>query len=451
MKWLHFVGIGGAGMSGIANVFLNLGYKVSGSDLKSSHITKRLEENGAKIFLGHHKDNVPKGIDIIIISSAIPQDNEEILQGKKLNIPIVQRAQMLAKLMERQKSICVAGAHGKTTTTSMIALVLEKNNLDPTIVIGGELNDIGGNAKLGKGEYMIAEADESDGSFLKLLPWSNIITNIEDDHLDYYGSVDNIINAFRDFVALGSRNGYTVLCAEDSLVMKLKESVPGKLLTYGFIPEADYRAKNIEYVGLKTISDIYYKDEFLGKLELSIPGKHNILNALATIVMCRELGINFQDITCALKGFCGAKRRFQFIGDIRGVKVYDDYAHHPTEIKATLQAARNSYSGRIIAVFQPHRYSRTKWLAEEFGKSFQDADKVILTDIYSAGEKPIHGITSQIIADYLPEDSDVEIIKDINNLPQFLFNLVRPNDLVLTLGAGDIDVVGRKLVQILKE
>jgi len=427
LDWVHFIGIGGAGMSGIAKVLLDLGYKISGSDLNVTETTKRLGKNGATVFTGHKASNVQKGIDVVVVSSAIPEDNDEVKKAQEFNIPVIQRAEMLAKLMENQKAICVAGAHGKTTTTSMIALVLEKNNLDPTVVVGGELNDIGGNAKLGRGEYLVAEADESDGSFLKLLPWATVVTNIEDDHLDHYGTLENIVEAFRQFINLGSPQGFSILCIDNTFVKKLADQIPGKLITYGIQENAQYTAKDIVYEGLLTKAKIYFNDNLLGTLELNVPGKHNISNALAAISIGHQLGIDFQDIKEALKGFKGVQRRFQLIGKVNNVQVVDDYAHHPTEIKATLEAARNSHSGRLIAVFQPHRYTRTKFLAKEFAASFKAADKVILAEIYSAGEKPIPGVSTENILDnmrfvadiydlIIPDDEEKRALIDVTSL-----------------------------------
>lgn len=448
LDWVHFIGIGGAGMSGIAKVLLDLGYKISGSDLNVTETTKRLGKNGATVFTGHKASNVQKGIDVVVVSSAIPEDNDEVKKAQEFNIPVIQRAEMLAKLMENQKAICVAGAHGKTTTTSMIALVLEKNNLDPTVVVGGELNDIGGNAKLGRGEYLVAEADESDGSFLKLLPWATVVTNIEDDHLDHYGTLENIVEAFRQFINLGSPQGFSILCIDNTFVKKLADQIPGKLITYGIQENAQYTAKDIVYEGLLTKAKIYFNDNLLGTLELNVPGKHNISNALAAISIGHQLGIDFQDIKEALKGFKGVQRRFQLIGKVNNVQVVDDYAHHPTEIKATLEAARNSHSGRLIAVFQPHRYTRTKFLAKEFAASFKAADKVILAEIYSAGEKPIPGVSTENILDNMPDDTDVVYVKG-QSIGDYLASIVEAGDLVLTLGAGNIWQAGVELVDIL--
>ncbi|MFZ7104953.1 MAG: UDP-N-acetylmuramate--L-alanine ligase [Peptococcaceae bacterium] len=445
-EWIHFIGIGGAGMSGIAKVLLELGFKVSGSDLNVSETTKRLEESGALVFAGHKGENITEGVDTVVVSSAIPEDNPEVLKAQKLNIPVIQRAEMLGRLMKLQKGICIAGAHGKTTTTSMIALVLEKNNFDPTVIVGGELNDIGGNAKLGRGEYLVAEADESDGSFLKLWPWSTVITNIEDDHLDHYGSLDNIIKAFNKFIDLGDPAGFAVLCIDNPFVNKLADHVPGKLITYGFTENAGYQAKNIIYSGLITRADIYYQGSLIGKLELNVPGKHNVSNALAAIAIGREFGIDFNDINEALANFRGVQRRFQLLGKVNGIQVVDDYAHHPTEIKVTLQAARNSHSGRIIAVFQPHRYTRTHFLAKEFAQSFSQADILILDEIYSAGEKPIPGVSTQLIVDRLAPGDKAHYIKNRSELINYLLTIVEPGDMVLTLGAGNIWRVGIDLI-----
>lgn len=450
-EWIHFIGIGGAGMSGIAKVLLELGYRVSGSDLHTSEATERLNQSGAQVFIGHKAENVQEGVDTVVISSAIPEKNTEIQRAKKLNIPVIQRAEMLSKLMEKQKAICIAGAHGKTTTTSMIASVLEKNNFDPTIVVGGELNDIGGNAKLGRGEYLVAEADESDGSFLKLKPWSTVITNIENDHLDHYGSMDKIIDAFKDFVNLGSPEGFTVLCVDNFFVRQLLEHVPGKLITYGLKEKAHYMAKNIIHHGLGTRAEVYYKEELLGFLELKVPGKHNIINALAAIAVGRELGLTFQEIVEVLKDFQGAQRRFQVLGTVNNILVVDDYAHHPTEIKATLEAARNSHSGRVVVVFQPHRYTRTKFLAEEFAQSFNEADLLILDDIYAAGEKPIPGVSVQNIMDNLPDTVNAKYIKGREAIVEYLLTIVKPGDLVLTLGAGDVWKAGVELLEVISQ
>jgi UDP-N-acetylmuramate--alanine ligase len=451
-EWIHFIGIGGAGMSGIAKVLLDLGYKVSGSDLKMSDTTKRLVENGAIVYAGHKASNVAEGVDTVVVSTAIPDENEEVKKAKMLKIPVIQRAEMLARLMKNQKAICIAGAHGKTTTTSMIALVLEKNNLDPTVVVGGELNDIGGNAKLGRGEYLVAEADESDGSFLKLLPWSTIITNIENDHLDHYGSLENIIKSFKQFVSLGKPDGFSILCIDNPNVLELSKHVPGKVITYGLSDNADYIARDIVYQGFITTAKIFQREKFLGQLELNVPGQHNIINALAAIAVGQEFGIDFPNICKALASFRGVQRRFQLIGEVNNIQIVDDYAHHPTEIRATLNAAKKSHDGRLIAVFQPHRYTRTKFLAKEFAESFELVDKLILDEIYAAGEKPIPGVSTQNIIDYLNPQLDVEYFANGKDITDYLAHIVQPGDLVLTLGAGNVWQIGVELAdKLLKQ
>ncbi|SMB96426.1 UDP-N-acetylmuramate--L-alanine ligase [Desulfonispora thiosulfatigenes DSM 11270] len=446
MKNIHFVGIGGVGMSGIADILVTLGYKVSGSDLNISNGTKRLEEKGVKVIKGHKSSNIDESIDTVVTSTAINRENPEVKRAQELNIPIIKRAEMLAQLMKRQKAICIAGAHGKTTTTSMIASVLEINNFDPSIVVGGELNVINSNAKLGKGDYLVAEADESDGSFLNLFPWSNIITNIEDDHLDFYGTLENMIDSFTKYIALGSPDGYTILCADDPLVSQMAINAPGKVVTYGLNEKANITARNINFQGTITRCDVYYNEELLGNLELSIPGKHNLSNALATIAICRELNLSFSQISTGLKQFTGVKRRFQLIGKVNDILVYDDYAHHPTEVKACLQAARSMHEGRIIAVFQPHRYSRTRLLAKEFAQSYGDADKLILSDIYAASEEPLVGISSNLIMENLPKGSEAIYIEKNEDIVEHLRYIAKPGDLIITMGAGDIWKVGKDII-----
>jgi UDP-N-acetylmuramate--alanine ligase len=361
---------------------------------------------------------------------------------------------MLAWLMNRQKGIAIAGAHGKTTTTSMLALVLEKNNLEPTIVIGGELADIGGNAKLGRGEYLVAEADESDGSFLKLEPLIEVITNIEDDHLDYYKSVDNIINAFRKFLAKVPENGLAVVCLDDPKLAELLEGFDRPYKTYALDnTNADYIVRNIKLDNNVTSGDVYYQGACLGTLKLKVPGRHNLSNALAVVAAARFVGLSFDKIAAVLENFSGAGRRFQLTGEVGGIKVVDDYAHHPTEIKATLKAAVQVKSGRVIGVFQPHRYTRTSILGERFGEAFTDADIVIVSELYSAGEQQIEGVSSKTIISAIERHDGREVIflPTIMEIVDFLVRTVRPGDMVITMGAGDIWNAGVELVKVLKE
>lgn len=450
---IHFVGIGGVGMSGIAHVLLELGYTVFGSDLQVTEVTKRLEKLGATVYSGHHENNLQSAVDTVVISSAIPANNPEVVKAKKLGIPIIQRGEMLSRLMKRQKGIAIAGAHGKTTTSSMISLVFEKNGYDPTIVLGGQLNDIGGNAKLGRGELIIAEADESDGSFLKLAPEVTVVTNIEDDHLDYYGTRENIMAAFAKFILKTPPERFTVLCIDDPGVAQLMPEIEGKvkIITYGFSATADYVASNLRLEGFKTKFTVTRKGKLLGEMSLSVPGKHNINNALAAVAVGMESGLSFAQIAKSLGDFRGVHRRFEKLGEISGVYIYDDYAHHPSELKATLEAAHSIKPKRLVAVFQPHRYSRTQLLKQEFGTAFKDADVLILTDIYAAGEQPIPGISTNSIIEEIQKQTGqkVEYIPDKNLIAAKLAEFVNPGDLVLTMGAGNIWCVGRELCELL--
>ncbi|GAW92143.1 UDP-N-acetylmuramate--L-alanine ligase [Calderihabitans maritimus] len=449
--WIHFVGIGGAGMSGIAKILLELGYQVSGSDLRASDITQRLEKLGARVYIGHRPDNVADNVTRVVVSSAIPVDNPEIQKAKDCGIPVMQRAEMLGWLMQRQKGIAVAGAHGKTTTTSMISLVLERNGLDPTLVVGGEVYDIGCNAKLGRGEYLVAEADESDGSFLKLKPEVAVVTNVENDHLDYYGSFERILEAFTRFVKLVPSHGFALLCTDDRNLNKLASSAGVPCLTYGLKGNPDFQAANVIKNGFETTADILYQGKKIGKVELQIPGVHNIINALAAVAVGMKLGIPFSGIAEALKTFRGVQRRFQLTGEVNGVRVVDDYAHHPTELKATLQAARQTGPRRVIAVFQPHRYTRTKFLHKEFGAAFSKADLVIVNQIYSAGEKPIPGVSAELIVEAIREaGQNVLYFEHQEDIVDFLAEHHYPGDLILTLGAGNIWKTGVELVKRLQ-
>lgn len=435
-------------MSGIARVLLELGYSVSGSDLHYSDATRRLEKLGAKIYEGHYETNLQQGIDTLVVSSAIPQDNPEVLKAKSLGIPILQRAEMLGNLMLRQKGIAVAGAHGKTTTTSMISLILEKSGWDPTVVVGGELTDIGGNAKLGKGEYLVAEADESDGSFLKLHPYISVVTNIEDDHLDHYGTRENIELAFVEFLSLTPAEGLAVLCLDDPVLRKLLPQIEGKqLVTYGIQSEASYSIRNMNLDKSGSSTEVLHQGESLGELILTVPGKHNVQNALAAVAVAHHAGLEFKQIASALRDFRGAQRRFQKVGEVQGIQIFDDYAHHPTELKATIAAARTMQPKRVVAVFQPHRYSRTHFLYKEFGSAFQEADLLLINEVYAAGEKPIPGVDAGLIVEQVRTQTNqpTEYIRDKAKMVQRLEEIIQPGDLVITMGAGNIWMVGQEL------
>lgn len=440
-------------MNGIAIILLGMGYKVSGSDLKPSAVTERLAELGATCYIGHSGENLGNA-ELVVASTAIPPDNEELVEAKVRGLPVVHRSEMLAWLMKRQKGIAVAGAHGKTTTTSMVALVLEKNDIQPTIVIGGELTEIGGNAKLGRGEYLVAEADESDGSFLKLDPFIEVITNIEDDHLDYYKTMENILAAFREFLAKVPENGLAVVCLDDPRLRELLDDFNRPYETYALEnPEADYMFKNIRLNGNVTAGDVYYQGAYIGTLRLKVHGRHNLSNALAVVAVGRFIGLDFDAIASVLENFTGAGRRFQLTGEVNGIRVIDDYAHHPTEIKATLKAAVQVKTGRVVSVFQPHRYSRTAILGERFGEAFADADIIIISDLYSAGEHPIEGISAETIISAIERHDGREVIylPTKTDIVNFLVPTVRPGDMVLTMGAGDIWNAGVELVARLKE
>ncbi len=450
---VHFIGIGGSGMSAIARIMLELGYHVTGSDLKTSAASERLEALGAKCYLGHAAENL-EGADLVVASTAIPPTNVELLKAREKGLRIMHRGEMLAWLMRRQKGIAIAGAHGKTTTTSMIALILEKNKLDPTILIGGDLTEIGGNAKLGEGDYLVAEADESDGSFLKLDPFIEVVTNIEDDHLDYYKSFDNIVAAFRDFMAKVPDAGVAVVCYDNPVIRELLKDYKRPCLTYAVDHlEADYTLRNLRFNGQATAGDVYERGELLGTLELSVPGIHNLSNALAAVAVGRFIGLPFEGISESLKTFRGAGRRFQLRGEVGGIKVIDDYAHHPSEIKATLKAARQIKTGRVLGVFQPHRYTRTSLLGERFGDAFSDADIIIISDIYSAGERPIKGVSARTIVSAIEkhEGRKVVYLPTRQEIVDYLVQTARPGDMIVTMGAGDIWCAGVELVSKLKE
>lgn len=449
-RTIHFIGIGGAGMSAIAKVLLEAGNIITGSDLKRSEVTARLEEMGATIHIGHRVTNLGHA-DMVVVSSAIPANNVELVAAREAGIPVIQRGEMLAQLMEGRKGIAVAGAHGKTTTTSMISLTLERGGLDPTVLIGGEVNDIGGNAKLGGGEYLVAEADESDGSFLKLRPRIAVVTNVEDDHLDYYGTPEKIVEAFSTFVNQVPEDGLAVLCADNANAARIARTCRRRVVTYGLENAADYEARNISHQALRSSFEVWERGVCLGTLSLSVPGKHNILNALAAVAVAREVGIDLSVVRCALADFHGVHRRFELVGEVGGIYVVDDYGHHPTEIKATLSAAKLGHFNRIICVFQPHRYTRTKFLHREFGTAFRQADELIITDIYPAGEAPIAGVSSKLIVDAVAaQDGPYPVyIPKLKDVVPYLLGRLRPGDLVLTVGAGNVWTVGVELVAAL--
>jgi UDP-N-acetylmuramate--alanine ligase len=444
---LHFVGIGGIGMSGIAELLLNLGYEVSGSDLKLSPVTGRLKSLGGRIYLGHSAGNVA-GTNVVVISSAVRPDNVEVVEAKRLQIPVIPRAEMLAELMRLKYGVAVAGAHGKTTTTSMVATVLVNGGFDPTAVIGGRLNAFGSNAKLGKGDFLVAEADESDGSFLKLTPTIAIVTNIDREHLDHYADLGEIQSAFVQFVNKVPFYGAAVLCLDDPNIQAIIPQVERRTVTYGTSSQADLVASRIEYQDFGTSCQVRFRGNPLGVLQLRVPGEHGILNALAAIATGLELEIPFEKIASALASFQNADRRFQIKGRKGDILVVDDYGHHPTEIVATLSAARRACDRRIVTVFQPHRYTRTQALEEDFGRAFYHADVLLVLPIYAASEEPIPGVTAEKLVDQIKKfgHRDVAYVSDFAQAQKVLKEKLQEGDLLLTLGAGDVWKIGEEFL-----
>ncbi len=451
IQHIYFVGIGGIGMSGIAQVLLNLGYKVSGSDVKKSETINHLAELGANIFLSHQEGNIT-GIDVLVTSSAIRADNPEVMASHRNNIPVIPRAEMLAELMRLKYGIAVAGTHGKTSTTSMIAHVLAKGNMDPTTVIGGRLDTAGSNARLGKGDFLLAEADESDGSFLKLSPTIAVVTNIDEDHLDYYSDLQHIQKCFLEFVNKVPFYGAAILCMDQKNIQPLLPYLERKSVTYGILGQADLVAEDIHMHQLNVQYNLVRHGKKVCRVTLSVPGTHNLYNSLAAFAVGLELEIEPELISKALGEFRGVQRRFQVIGDVDGVKIIDDYAHHPTEVKATLKAAKRGWNSRTIVIFQPHRYSRTKSLLQDFATSFYEADILFVTDIYPAGESPIAGMTSETLVNEIRKygHRDVHCVSDEGELLEEIVNIVSPGDMVFTLGAGNIGSIAHGIFKKLK-
>ena len=449
VKRIHFVGIGGIGMSGIAEVLLNLGFEVTGSDIATSEITKRLKLLGAKIKKGHNPLNV-LGADVVVYSSAVKKDNVELERAQDLKTPVIPRAEMLAELMRMKKAITVAGTHGKTTVTSMIGAILTKAGLDPTIVVGGRLRSLDTNAKLGSGEYIVCEADESDKSFLKLLPTFALVTSIEEEHLDTYADINEIKVTFLEFAQKVPFYGCVILCLDEPNVQSIIPDIERRTITYGFSRQADISAIDIEIDSFHSRFTVVSEERELARIELKIPGKHNIANALGSIALCLELDVDIETIKKSLFAFHGVRRRFELKGKIDGIWVVDDYAHHPREIEVTLEAARNGWEGRIIAVFQPHLFSRTIKLKSRFATSFNEADTVIITDIYPSRESPIPGVTGKMIYEAIKDygHRSVTYIKDKEGIVTYLKKNTKKGDLVITIGAGDIYKVGEKFIKI---
>jgi len=457
---VHFVGIGGIGMSGIAEVLANLGYEVTGSDAKGSDVTARLSQLGVQVHIGHDASHIGPA-DVVVVSSAIAGSNPELVEARRRRIPVIPRAEMLAELMRLRYGIAIAGAHGKTTTTSMVALVLERAGLDPTAVIGGRLSAFGSNARLGRGAPMVVEADESDRSFLTLSPAIALVTNIDREHMDSYGSWQALKDAFLEFINKVPFYGAAVLCADDEAVRELMPRTSRRVITYGFADPAQTAQPDIAAHDMRlepfasrcTVSRLANGErERLGEMRVAVPGRHNLLNALGAVAIAIELQVPFPRIAAALAEFTGAERRFQIRGERRGVMVVDDYGHHPTEIAAVIDAARATRR-RLLIVFQPHRYTRTRDLMPEFARALSGADEIVLTDIYAAGEAPIEHITVDALADAVRAASSrpLHVVRELRDVPVRAAALARTGDLIITLGAGTIGGVGDRILAALDE
>ena len=455
-RGIHFVGIGGIGMSGIAEVLHNLGYEVTGSDLKDSETTRRLRDLGIKVYTGHRPDNIDDA-HVLVISSAVSDDNPEVVAAKERSIPVIPRAEMLAELARLKYGVLIAGAHGKTTTTSLISTILARGGFDPTVVIGGRLKATGSNAQLGQGEFLVAEADESDGSFLKLSPTIAVVTNIDREHMEFFKTMDALKMAFLSFMNKVPFYGVSVVCIENEHLRRLLPAIHRRYITYGFSREAQLYAENIRKGFMSVNFGVVYKGRNIGDFSLPAPGVHNVLNSLAAICVALILKMDIPVIREALNEFSGIQRRLEFKGEAEGIRVYDDYGHHPSEIRATLKAVKESLriggrEGRLIVVFQPHRYTRTKDLIDEFEVSFFDADILAVLDIYPAGEAPIEGVNSENLVERLQKagHSSVVYAKDRDDAVRHVASDARDGDIILTLGAGSVWKLGEEILNKLK-
>jgi UDP-N-acetylmuramate--alanine ligase len=451
IKKVHFVGIGGIGMSGIAEILIDQGFEVSGSDRSLTEVTDRLKKLGAEIYEGHSPDNLNHA-DVLVYSSAVTTDNPEVEAAVKNNIPIIKRSEMLAETMRMKYGIGIAGTHGKTTTTSMVGLTLTEGGIDPTIIVGGKLSGLGGtNARLGDGEFIVVEADEFDRTFLKLTPVIAVLTTLESEHLDTYKDLDDIKSAFIEFANKVPFYGFVVLCLDEPALQDIKPSINKKVLTYGVTAQADIRAVDISHNEFSSTYTVKYRGKELGRIRLNVPGLHNVKNSLVAVSVARELGVEFPVIKKALEKFSGVYRRFEIKYD-NEILVVDDYAHHPTETTATLSGVRAGWDRRLIVVFQPHLYSRTRDFYQEFGRSFLNTDVFICTDVYPAREEQIEGVSGKLISDITEKfgHKNVHYIADKNKVPYFLMSIVKDDDIVVTMGAGDIWKFGNKFVEMLE-
>ena len=456
-RGIHFVGIGGIGMSGIAEVLHNLGYEVTGSDLKDSETTKRLRDLGIKVYIGHRPDNIDDA-HVLVTSSAVSGDNPEVVAARERSIPVIPRAEMLAELARLKYGILIAGAHGKTTTTSLISTILAHGGFDPTVVIGGRLKATGSNARLGQGDFLVAEADESDGSFLRLSPTIAVVTNIDREHMEFFKTMDALKGAFLSFMNKVPFYGVSVVCIENEYLRGLLPAIHRRYVTYGFSREAQLYAGNIRKGFMSVNFEVVYKGRNMGDFYLPAPGVHNVLNGLAAICVALILKMDVPVIRDALKGFSGIQRRLEFKGEADGIRVYDDYGHHPSEIKATLKAVKESLrirgrgEGRLIVLFQPHRYTRTKDLLDEFKVSFADADILAVLDIYPAGEAPIEGVDSENLVEKIRKAGHKRVVyaKDREDALRYVISGARNGDIILTLGAGSVWKLGEEILEKLK-
>jgi len=452
LKHIHMIGIGGTGMSGIAEVLINLGYRVSGTDLQTTDVTRRLADLGARVHKGHRGERV-HGADVAVISSAVKEDNVEVQEARRLKIPVIPRAEMLAELMRMKYGIAVAGSHGKTTTTSMIALVLEHGGFDPTIIVGGRLNTVGANAKLGAGDFIVAEADESDRSFLYLSPFIAVLTNIDDEHLDQYQTVEEIKRTFVNFANKVPFYCPIILCLDDPNLQSLIPQLERRLISYGFSTQADVFARDHSFAEFRSTSALYYKGKKLGALKLQVPGKHNISNAMAAVAAGLDLDIPPKVILRAMESYTGTGRRFELKKKVDDIMIIEDYGHHPTEIRATLDAAKRGFARRLIVVFQPHRYTRLSLLMDSFATAFNQADVLVVTEVYPAGEAPLAGITGQALYEEIRRfgHRDVHFEPNLKKVPRLLKRLARPGDIILAQGAGNITKTVPEIIAALEE
>ncbi len=454
IKKIHFVGIGGIGMSGIAEILLDQGFKVSGSDKALSEVTDRLKSLGARISEGHTPEHLAPDVDALVYSSAVTPDNPEVLEAQRRKIPVIRRAEMLAEVMRLKYGIGIAGTHGKTTTTSMISLVLMEGGLDPTVIVGGKLSGLGGtNARLGHGEFIVVEADEFDRSFLSITPTIAVLTTLETDHLDCYRDLEDIKGAFIQFASRVPFYGFVVLCLDEPALLDIMPQLSKKkIITYGLNPQADVQAFEIHQKENVSTFTVARGDKDLGAISLQVPGKHNVQNALAAIAVGFELGVRFEKIKAGIERFTGVYRRWEKKGELDGITIYDDYAHHPTECKATLAATKAGWRRRVVCVFQPHLYTRTRDFYEEFAKSFLLSDVLIVTDVYAAREEPIQGVTGELIVNAAKQfgHKDAHYVQDKKQVPDFLKSLVKKGDIVITMGAGDIWKYGEEFLRLMK-